>query len=100
MLLLFILYLIIAYFIQFNPLLYELTLSADHSVGFANYPTSLFWDSSKTLYSQLSRTKTIQITTSIQIDPIRSVLSDVWHITDPIEETPYHQFVLILYQPQ
>ena len=88
-------YLIISYFTQFYLLLSELTPSADHSVRFANYPTSLMWDSSEILFSPLMRTSIIQTTTSTEIDPISTEFSAVWHIPDPIEETSYHQFVLI-----
>ena len=83
-LLIFILYLPIAYFIQFSPLLSKLTRSEEHSVQFANYPTSLLWVSSAILYSILRRTNIIQNTTSTEIDPIGSTFSYVWHIPDPI----------------
>ena len=59
----FILYLIIAYFNQFSLLLSELTPSAEHSVLFDNYHTSLLWDSLEILYSPLRRTNIIQNTT-------------------------------------
>ena len=91
-LLLFILYLIIAYFTQLSPLLFKLTPLVDHSAQFANHPTSLLWDSSAILYLPLRRTNIIQTTTSTEIDPIRSAFSAVWHIPDPIEETSYHHF--------
>ena len=94
-LLTFILYPIIPYFTQFYPLFSELTPSAEHSVQFANDPTSLLWDSLAILYLPLRRTNFTQTSTSTEIDPIRSAFIDVWHITDPIEETSYHQFVLI-----
>ena len=99
-LLTFILYLIIAYFTQFSPLLFELTPSAEHSVRFANYPTSLLWDSSEILYSPLRRTNFTQATTSTEIDPIIHAFISLWNIPDPIEDKPDHQFVLIWHQSQ
>ena len=47
--LVFILYLIIAYLSKFYPLLSEFTPSVKHSVHFDNFPTSLLWDSSDIL---------------------------------------------------
>ena len=79
----FILYLIIVYFTQFSPLLSELNPSAEHSVHFENYPTSLLWYSSEILYTPFWRT---------EIDPIRSSLSAVCNIPHTIEGYSYHQF--------
>ena len=95
-----ILYLIIAYFNQLSPLLFDLTPSAEHSVRFSNYPTLLLWGSSAILYSPLRRTNFIQTTTSTEIYPISSAFSAVWHITYPIEKTSDHQFVIIRYRSQ
>ena len=83
-LLLFILYLIIAYFTQFTLLLSELTPSAEYSVQFANYTTLLLWNSSEIMYLPLRRKNIVQTTTSTKIDPIIISLSDVWNITDHI----------------
>ena len=96
----FILYLIIAYFTQFSPSLSDLTPSIDHSVRFANYPTSLLWYSTEILYSPLRITNNIQTTTSTEIDTISSEFSDVCNIPDPIEKTSAHNFILIRYQSQ
>ena len=85
-------YLIIAYFTQFSLSLSKLTPSAEHSVRFANYPTSLLWYYSAIMYSPLRRTNFIQTNTSSEIDPISSAFSAVWHITNPIEDTSDHQF--------
>ena len=81
-------------------LLSELTPSVEHSVQFSNYPTSFLWYSSAILYSPFRSTNIIQNTTSTEIDITVSALSYVWHIPDPIEETSYHQFSLILYWSQ
>ena len=83
MVFIFILYLIIVYFTQFSPLLSELNPSAEHSVHFENYPTSLLWYSSEILYTPFWRT---------EIDPIRSSLSAVCNIPHTIEGYSYHQF--------
>ena len=92
LLFIFILYLIIEYCTQFSQLLSKLTPLAEHSVKFANYTTSLLWDSLAILYSPLRRTNFIQTTKSTEIDLTSSALSAVFHIPDAMKETPDHQF--------
>ena len=91
-LLIFILYLIIEYFNQFYLLISDLNPSEEHSVIFTNYPTSLLWYYSEILYSLLRITNIIKTTTSTEIYPIISAFSDLWNITDTIEEKSHNKF--------
>ena len=98
--LIFILYLIIELFTQFSLLISYLIPSEEHSALFANYPTSLLWDSSEILYSLLRIPSIIINTTPTGIYPIISAFSAVWNISDPIEEKLYNKFFLIIYRSQ